>query len=98
MADLIREGRKVQTRRFWRSPRVKVGSVHQVNLSYSKSTDLRIRILRVWEQRLDRMTEAEAQAEGFEDLAAFEAYFAKVNDKRDTAGRKLYAVEFEKVE
>jgi len=97
MVDLIRSGNKTQTRRFWRRPRVKAGSVHQVKTSYYHKTDLRIRILRVWEQPLDHMTEAEAQAEGFESWAYFMAYINKIIGKRDTIaeGRRCYAVEFE---
>ena len=97
MVDLIRSGKKTQTRRFWTHPRVKVGSVQQVKISYSKATDLRIRILRVWEQPLDHMTDDEARAEGFIDWKYFMAYIDKIIGKRDTIaeGRRCYAVEFE---
>ena len=96
MVELIRSGRKFQTRRFWKRPRVKVGSVHQVNTSYFVSSGLRIRILRVWEQRVDHMSQDEAVAEGFPDWLSFMIYINKIIGKRDTLaeGRRCYAVEF----
>lgn len=80
-------GQKTQTRRFWKSPRVKVGSVHQVNTSYTK----------VLEQPLYATTEEEAQAEGFESWGHFIVYIRKIIGKRDliAEGRRCYAVEFE---
>lgn len=100
MITAIREGRKTQTRRFWKRPRVKVGSIHQAKLSYTKKTDLRLRILRVWEQRLDHMTTEEVHAEGFADWGTYVNYITKIIGKRDTIaeGRRCYAVEFEVVE
>ena len=101
LVPLIASGQKTQTRRYWKSPRVKVGSVHRVNTSYYPTTGftgLRIRILRVWEQQLSDVTENEAVAEGFHNLHDFVEYFFCLNGGRSVAGRKLYAVEFRREE
>ena len=89
-------GQKTMTRRFWTAPRVKVGSVHRVNIDYRRWTGMSIKILSVGiDFRLDMISEDDARAEGFESAAAFQAYFDTINAKRDIAGRKCYVVTFE---
>jgi hypothetical protein len=98
LVPLIREGRKTQTRRYWFRPRVKVGAVHRVNTDYITWAGLSIRILRVWEEDPEAISEADARAEGFTGRDDFLSYFHSINDKRrpgDVAARKPFAVEFE---
>ena len=62
----IVNGTKTQTRRMHLSPRARVGSVHQCRTIMMRrdSCFARIKILRVWPEELQEITEEDAQAEG----------------------------------
>lgn len=85
---------KDQTRRFWMSVRAKPQSLQRANTNYYSWTGLTLRILRVWEEDPEGISEADAIAEGFSGRDAFLAYFHSINDKRQLDGRKPYAIEF----
>lgn len=100
LVEKIRTGEKTQTRRLWKLARVKAGSIHQVNTSYFTKTDLRIRILRVWEENPLLISDHDAVAEGFRDRYEFLEYYLRLNAGRmlQSTDRRHYAVEFELAE
>ena len=78
----ILAGRKTQTRRRWKWPRVKVGGTYwaQTRLFEPESRFARVRVLRIWRvYDLRETTQAEAQAEGYDSCAAFLEAFRRIN-------------------
>ena len=78
----ILEGRKTETRRFWKDerPRVRVGGVYQARTRMldksSTFAHLLVKELR-WEP-LDEMTDSDAQKEGYANLAEFKKAFMQI--------------------
>ncbi|MBI2935339.1 MAG: ASCH domain-containing protein [Chloroflexi bacterium] len=102
--EKILAGRKWQTRKLWDRPRAKEGAEHLVYLRPPMTGEkpfARIRIKRVWRQRLGEMNEEEARAEGHESLPAFFEQFQRINGRKiqgDLRQLQVYAVEFEVLE
>lgn len=69
--SLILSGRKTQTRRVWRRPRVKPGHVYQCRTALFGPPFARIRVLTVDLVRLGDITEEDARAEGAESVEDF---------------------------
>jgi hypothetical protein len=85
----IRAGVKTTTLRFWRRPRVRSGSVHLVpGLG-------RVRVTSAAAVRSEDLTERDARADGFADLAALRAALDLLYPRRQREGRCLYLVRFE---
>jgi hypothetical protein len=100
MWDAVKEGRKTQTRRLWKKRRALPGSVHQVRAPGQFGPIVgSIRVLSVRMQCLGDVTEEEARAESFANLAEFLAYLASLHKgkplDRDTI---VWALEFELLE
>lgn len=84
-AELILEGRKTQTRRFWKACRIKLGSVHQC---YTRPAFARppgkpfatIEIVSIRRQAVFDMTLEDLQAEGgYTSQWEYAAALAKIN-------------------
>ena len=95
----ILSGRKVQTRRLGRK-RWNVGAVHQCKRSYMGEPFARVRILGVWQQPLSCITQREALREGYPDIKAYWAAFARINRCAVSEALHLtpWVVDFELVE
>ncbi len=76
---LILEGSKTQTRRLWKRPRARVGSVHQCRTSYFAEPFARIRILNVQQQHLGDITDADALAEGGYTVSDYIDVWMRIN-------------------
>jgi len=101
----ILEGRKTQTRRVWSRCRVKVGAVHKCYtrpawVSPPGESFASVKVLEVRQEALGSISEADAHAEGYENVAAYLAAFARINnDKLKHSGfdaeLPVYVVTFE---
>jgi len=87
--DAIRTGRKTTTLRYWRSPLVAAGSVHNIRGLG------RIRIDQVLPVRLQDLTAADARADGFETLTALKRALKEMYPTRSSGDRRrLYQIHF----
>lgn len=96
----ILEGKKTQTRRLWKKPRVKVGSIHKAKVRlFDKKCFAKLRILDIWRHNLWFMSLKEVRAEGYDSREEFYDAFCKINKiERDIEkGIIVWAVEFEVV-
>ena len=86
--EAIRSGRKTTTLRYWRWLHVRVGSVHNVRGLG------RVRIDAAGEVDPDELTDADAQADGLEDLASLTEALKTIYPPDKRNGRKLFQLEF----
>jgi hypothetical protein len=87
--DAIRGGRKTTTLRFWRSARVKSGSVHVVpGLG-------RVRVLGVDAVDEAGLREEDARADGFTSLRSLWEALGRLYPPSLRRGRRLYLVRFD---
>lgn len=104
---MILDGRKTQTRRLWpKGCRAKIGSVHwaQTRMLDTSSRFARLRILRVWQERLGGISPADARAEGYRSSHDYLMAFHRINRVPLVAERRveientlIWAVAFEVV-
>lgn len=94
---MIRAGRKTQTRRNWDMPRVKVGAIHLIKTQMmSPQNHGSIKILNVHKEPLGSMSEADAQAEGYDTLAEFVEVWERINGPGAWDPETwVYVIEFE---
>jgi hypothetical protein len=101
----ILSGRKTQTRRTGRK-RWNIGAVHQLRLNYEKSGHFAdARILRVWQERLGDISDADAWAEGYDSIPDYQEAFFRIYRVPDDPQAHyealrlvLWCVEFEVVQ
>ncbi len=86
--DAIRGGTKTTTLRYWRRRRVRPGSVHKVPGLGAVSVDS------VEEVSPEDLTDADARADGIEDLAALMQMLAELYPPAERQGRTLCRVRF----
>ena len=79
----ILRGQKTQTRRVWKRPRAKVGSVHLAKLNYSKGYFAKLLITRVRKEKLCQITAEDALKEGGYTLEEFIDIWTQINGKWD---------------
>ena len=94
--DLILRGLKTQTRRSWKKPRVKVGSVHKCKI-LMLSTDYfaQVRILSVRQERLGDITIEDSIAEGYNSREGYFAEWKRINHSLDLDS-EVWVVSFER--
>ena len=85
----IREGRKTQTIRLWKWRRMRLGQ-----RSYIPGVGY-IRVHAVDEVRLDDLTDADAQPDGFETADALRAEIARLYPEQLAGGHRAYRIVFE---
>lgn len=92
----ILAGTKTQTRRTG-SKRWKIGSIHQAKTSYAKDAVFaKLRIVAIRQEKLGEMTEADAVAEGFSCVMAFQNAFRSMYGTWD-ADQLVWVIDFELV-
>lgn len=77
----ILEGRKTQTRRIWKRRRAKPGSHHwaQTGMYKPETRFACLEVLRVWQEPLINISEADAKAEGYQDSHEYLMAFVRIN-------------------
>lgn len=85
----IREGRKTQTIRLWKWRRMRPGQ-----RSYIPGVGY-IRVRAVDEVRLDDLTDADAQPDGFETADALRVEIARLYPEQLADGHRAYRIVFE---
>ncbi len=81
---MILDGNKTATRRIWKKPMVKVGGVYKAKLKML-STDYfaKIKVKKLYKQRLCDMTDKDANKEGYDTVTAFKHIWIEINSSWD---------------
>ncbi|HNR58662.1 MAG TPA: ASCH domain-containing protein [Methanothrix sp.] len=78
--EMIRTGRKTQTRRLWKRPRAKVGSIQLIKTQMISPLNFgSVEVMNVYHEPLGSMTDADAKAEGYDTLEEFRAVWERIN-------------------
>jgi hypothetical protein len=85
----IRSGEKTQTIRLWKHRRMRPGQ-----RSYIPGVGY-IRVTAVEEVELDRLTDADARPDGFQNADLLRAELARLYPKQLAAGHRAYRIAFE---
>ena len=93
----VLSGRKTQTRRIWKKPHVRVGSLHKAKTQMlSKGYFALLRITGLRTEKLGDITEEDAKAEGGHTVKEFQQVWRDINGEWDPK-IKVCVVEFEMV-
>jgi len=93
--DVILSGKKTQTRRIWKRPRAKVGSIHRAKtVLFSRQYFALIRITEVRRERLGDISIEDIHREGYQTLAGFKAEWIRINGSWDPDA-EVFVVSFE---
>lgn len=93
--EMILNGTKTATRRIWKSPKVKVGGVYKAKLKMlSKDYFAKIKVNKLYKQKLNEMTDEDARKEGYPNMVEFYKIWKEING--DWEGELIVdVVEFE---
>lgn len=99
--ELIRQGKKTETRRIWKKPHVKIGKIYQCRVSrYQKTPDdsPEIKILSMHKEKLKDITLDAIQREGFEctDTVHFINLWIKLHGEWNP-DQEVWVIDFEVV-
>ena len=94
---MILNGTKTATRRVWKKPMVKVGGIYKCKLKMlSKDYFAKIKVTKLYKQKLRDITEGDAIKEGYDCIRDFEKIWIKINGNwKDTL--EVDVIEFEVV-
>jgi hypothetical protein len=97
--ELIRQGKKTETRRIWKKPHVKVGKTYQCRTSrYAKTPEDSpyIKITAMRKEKLGEITSESMQREGTNDLPEFKELWGRLHGSWNP-DQEVYVVDFEVV-
>ena len=98
-ALLVLSGNKWQTRRFWLSPRCKVGAEHWAQLNLKpQSRFARLLILKVWVWDGTTISDEDVKAEGYDTIWKFLNHYYELNKGCLDTKRGHYAIEFKVIQ
>jgi len=96
---LVLSGRKTQTRRRWKRPRVKVGSVHQAKTGFKKDEVFaRIRITGLRQERLGDISPEDVYREGYDTWDEFAAVWRRIHGSAPDPDEIVWVVDFVRVD
>lgn len=96
---LVLSGRETQTRRRWRRPRVKVGSVHQAKTGFKKDEVFaRIRITGLRQERLGDISPEDVYREGYDTWDEFAAVWRRIHGSAPDPDEIVWVVDFVRVD
>lgn len=90
-------GQKTETRRIWKSQRVKIGSTQLAKTQMlSKDYFAKLTIVAVWQEKLGEITDDGAKREGYPNRELYLAKFAEINRVRieDWIDKSVYVIRF----
>jgi hypothetical protein len=88
--ELIKQGKKWQTRRRWKKNRAREGAVHKLQTELFGKTVGHILILKVWKEPL---TYVDCKAEGYKSRSDFKGIWKRIH-KKWTYNEVVTVVEF----
>lgn len=94
--DMIKEGKKVETRRDWKRKQVKEGGVYpcQTEMFQPKSEcDTFIKVRKVWKEQLSEINKQSAFREGHYTVDEFKELWEDINEEW-RPDNEIYAVNF----
>jgi len=91
---LILNGTKIATRRVWKKPMVKIGGIYKCKEKMlSKEYFAKIKVIRLYKQKLEDMTDEDARKEGYKNMHHFVGVWIKIN--KDWNDKQIvYVIEF----
>ena len=98
--QMILDGKKTQTRRVWKTQRIKVGSIQLAKTRMlSKEFFAKLRIKRIWKESINNISDEDVWKEGYSNNRfGYLTLFYKINKHKDIAINPIvYCVEFEVV-
>ena len=93
--EMILNGTKTATRRAWKKPMVKVGGIYKAKLKMlSKNYFAKIKVIKLFKQRLGDMNQEDILKEGYGFNYEFMDVWNKINGIYDPI-LEVYVIEFE---
>jgi hypothetical protein len=93
--EMIIHGTKTATRRVWKKPMVKVEGVYKAKLQMlSKDYFAKIKVIKLYKQKLCNMKNIDAIKEGYPNLKEFRNIWIKINGDFNPYS-EVYVIEFE---
>jgi len=97
-AKLILEGKKTQTRRLWRKPRVKVGNIYKAKTNlYSKQHFALLKITGLRKEKLGEISPEDVKKEGYATLGDFIQAWKQIHGFWGPE-LEVYVIDFEVIE
>ena len=91
---MILNGTKTATRRNWKKPMVKIGGIYKCKLQMlSKEYFAKIRVTKLFKQKLGEMNDEDCQKEGYDNFASFMRIWIEIN-KEWNPKMEVYVIEF----
>jgi len=76
---LILEGKKTETRRLWKYPRIRVGRTYQAKTTLYGQPFALIEITALWREKLGDITPESVRAEGYDSFEEFMKAWIDIN-------------------
>lgn len=95
--EMILNGTKTATRRVWKRPMVKVGGIYKCKTKMlSKDYFAKIKVTKLYKQKLIDMKDEDTNKEGYKNLMDFQDIWIKINSEWNPF-LKVDVIEFEVV-
>ena len=96
-ALLILQGKKTQTRRIWKRPRVKIGGIYKAKLRpFDKKYFALLKVTRLRKEKLGEISFEDVKKEGYDTLREFMDVWKQIHGDWNP-NQEVYVVDFEVV-